>query len=166
MRQLAIIRLKIGIMKYVSFLFIVFLVSCSENYTHKEISRDFPQNRWQKDGSRKFDFVISDTVPNYKFDILLTHIENSQYDLIPLQINLIDPQKNVTTEQVLVRIKDSTGNDLGDCVGDYCDVEVTVLQNKRLNKGKYSLQIQNKFPGNYLPNVIALGVLISESEAE
>lgn len=154
-------------MKYISFLLLLFVtISCSENYTHKEISRDFPQNRWQKNSIKKFDFFISDTIPSYDFEVLLTHIENSPYDLVPVQIDVIDPQQLVTSEQVLLRIKDSTGNDLGDCVGDYCDVEVKALTKQRLKKGKYSVSVQSKFPGSYLPNVIAVGVLISESLPE
>lgn len=154
-------------MKFFSFLIIIALtVSCSEHYTHKEISRDFPQNRWQKNSIKKFDFIISDTTPNYDFEVLLTHIENSPYDLIPIKIDITDPQQFVTSEQVLLRIKDSTGNDVGDCVGDYCDVEVKALTKQHLKKGKYSVSVQSNFPGSYLPNVIAVGVLISESLPE
>ncbi len=145
---------------------IVLMTSCSDNHIHKEIDRNFPNNRWQKATIKSFDFVIHDSLPQYDFKILLTHVADSQYDLIPVEISLIAPDKSVIKEQILIRIKDADGKDLGDCVGDYCDVETVALLKMKLAEGKYIVRLKNNFPGSYLPNVIGLGIELTESLPE
>ena len=154
-------------MKYYSLVILtILMISCSDNHVHKEIDRDFPNNQWQKSKVKSFNFIIHDSLPSYDFKVLLTHVADLQYDLISLEINVIGPDKSIITEQILIRIKDSSGNDIGDCVGDYCDVETTALSKKRLIQGKYTVTLKNNFPGGYLPNIIALGIEISESTSE
>ena len=151
---------------YILLIFIVLITSCSDNHIHKEIDRDFPNNRWQKSTVKSFDFIIHDSLPSYDIKSLLTHVEGSQWERSPVEINVIAPDKSVITEQVLLRIKDADGKDAGDCVGDYCDMETLALQKVKLVEGKYIVRLKNNFPSNYLPNVIGLGIEISESLPE
>ncbi len=142
------------------------MVSCSDNHIHKEIDRDFPNNRWQKSKTKTFNFIIHDSLPQYDFKIMLTHVADLQYDLIPIEIIVIAPDKSTFSEQLLIRMKDTEGKDVGNCVGDYCDVETVALSKKKLMQGNYIVRLNNKFPGAYLPNIIALGIEISESPSE
>lgn len=148
------------------FILLMTLFSCGQEYVYKEISRDFPQNRWAKENSKVYDITIDESNQNYDLNVLFSHIKDSPYDLIPLKLEIKGSNDFLISEHVLVRIKDSVGNDSGDCTGDYCDVAVVAIQNQPLQKGEYTVIIQNKFPGSYLPNVIAVGISLSKSLPE
>lgn len=148
-------------MRYLNLMIIFLFISCSE-HIHKEMDRDFPNNQWKKNTVKTFDFIVHDTIPNYDLTVLFTHIAHSPYDLIPLEIKVTSPNQNVVSENILIRVKDSLGNNLGDCVGDYCDIETLALTNLKFGLGKHTVKIKQHFPGSYLPNVIALGVETTE----
>lgn len=58
-----------------------------------------------------------------------------------------------------INLKDGMAKDLSDCMGDICDIEITVKELK-LAKGNYKITVQNRFAHAYVPNVLALGIRI------
>ncbi len=142
------------------------LLSCDGNKIYKQVDRDFDNNRWLKSDVRKFEFEITNAVQSYDLVMHFSHVAGFQFDLIPIQISMQGPEQPQHQEQFLLRIKDTGGNDRGDCLGDYCDLEQTLFEKQNLAAGKYEISLKNNFPREYLPNVLGVGIEVRKSEAE
>ncbi|MBF6608082.1 MAG: hypothetical protein ITG00_05030 [Flavobacterium sp.] len=151
-------------MKNVIFILLgLVLVSCNDSSVFKELDKDFTDNRWLKSDIREFKFEISDTLQAYDMTLLFSHVAGFQFDLIPIRISMTANDEKYS-ENFLLRTKDLQGNDSGDCIGDYCDIEQIVFKGLKLAPGNYTVNIGHDFPNDYLPNVLGLGIEIKKSE--
>ncbi|SHJ49137.1 gliding motility-associated lipoprotein GldH [Flavobacterium haoranii] len=144
------------------FIIVLFLglVSCNSSNTVDIFQKDFKENRWSKNDLKRLTFSIEETA-NYDIDLHLGHIYEYQFDVIPLQVTLFKDEQILFQETIDVKVKEN-GKDLGECVGDICDLYAVLKQDYNLDKGLYSLQIENKFDREYLPNVLGIGVRIKK----
>lgn len=154
-------------MKYLKFsaaFAFLLLVACDKNNVYSKFDKDFDDNRWLQTDVRTYDFEI--TAASQSYDLLLdfSHIAGFQFNNIPIEVTLTNPDQTPTTQTVLLQIIDAEGKELGDCDGDYCDILQPVFKNKKLAAGKYHVAIANKFNGPYLPNVLGFGIKVNLSE--
>ena len=47
---------------------------------------------------------------------------------------------------------------------DYCDITQVMFTDKKMLAGKYSVEVSQLFKGDYLPNVLGVGVQVSTSK--
>jgi len=135
------------------------LVACTK-FTLSKTIEDFPGNRWEKKNTQAFDFEIKDDM-DADIAILFSHVDDPQYDKVPLEVTIEDPSGQKEKIAVMLRLKDESGKDLSDCVGDVCDLTTVIKEAVPLKKGKYIITLQNTFSQHeYIPNVLALGVSI------
>ncbi|MBD3724416.1 MAG: hypothetical protein IE891_06455 [Flavobacteriaceae bacterium] len=144
------------------FIIVLFLglLSCNSNNTVDIFQKDFKENRWSKNDLKRLTFSIEET-SNYDIDLHLGHIYDYQFDSVPLQVTLFKDEQILFQETIDVKVKEN-GKDLGECVGDICDLYAVLKQDYNLDKGLYSLQIENKFDREYLPNILGIGVRIKK----
>ena len=83
---------------------------------------------------------------------------------MPLEVEITTPDGKVETLPVVMKLIDESGNDIGDCSGDICDVFQTIKTFDTLEKGKYKISIKSKFDGPYLPNALGVGILIERKK--
>ncbi len=140
----------------VVFLFIFFNVQCSDKNKKTII---FDDNRWQK--SEKVNFTFNNpTEDNLKsLDVSLSYVYGSQFSEIPLEIQITSPLNKVEKFPLVIKIFDKEKNELGNCMGDYCDIKKNILEDYNFTEiGDYEINVLNKFNNNYLPNIFSVGV--------
>ncbi|GEP49893.1 hypothetical protein FNO01nite_05650 [Flavobacterium noncentrifugens] len=140
------------------------LCSCNKNRVYNKFDRDFKDNRWLKTDVRTFDFTISDGNQNYDLLFDFSHVDEFVFNNIPIKMEIANPDGSFTTENFLLKITDANGKGLGDCSGDYCDLQQAVLENTKLAAGKYKVSISNGFTNDYLPNVLGIGIVVNRSK--
>lgn len=142
---------------------LVFMVSCDKNQVYHKLDEDFPENRWQNNVVKEFEFDIEDASPSYDFVLLFSHVSDYQFSSVPVKIRIESPSRKAENIAVDLKIKEDNGKDIADCAGDYCDLKYTFKTKTVLEKGKYKVYIGHSFKGPYLPNVIALGLNVEKS---
>ena len=151
------------IIRVVAVLMLVALSSCEQNRVYNKFEKNFKENRWQKTDIRTYEFEIVQGATQYNMDLHFSHIFGYQFPSVPLTITIENPDKTVTTKNINLEITDENGKDKGDCAGDICDLYATVFEGESLPVGKYKVAISHQFQGEFLPNILGLGIEVYAS---
>lgn len=149
------------IIRVVAVLMLVALSSCDQNRVYNKFDKNFKENRWQKTDVRTYEFEIVQGATPYNMDLHFAHIFGYQFPSVPLVVTIENPDKSITTKNIQLNILDENGKDKGDCAGDICDLYVTVFEGESLPVGKYKVAISHQFQGEFLPNILGLGIEVT-----
>ncbi|ESU29075.1 hypothetical protein FLJC2902T_11120 [Flavobacterium limnosediminis JC2902] len=140
------------------------LVSCNKADIYSKLDKDFSDNRWGQTDAKTYNFTITDDTKSYDLIFRFSHVYDYQFASVPLDFTITDPSGKKENFTVDLKIKDSSGKELGDCLGDICDLQFKIKEKTRLIKGNYKLTVSNTFPGPYLPNVLGVGLDVATVE--
>jgi len=150
------------------FIFSIFafllLISCSEKTDYKKFIKLPEDHRWLKSDSKIFEFTIDDDTKLYDVTFEFSHIYDYQFASVPIKIDVKNPSGEEEFHNIDFNIKDSKGKPLADCGGDICDMSMNVIEKTKLLKGKYQIKVGHDFNGPYLPNVIGVGIKVTQSK--
>lgn len=149
-------------MRKISVLVLLLLIACNQNVVVDELNRDLTNNRWQQADDKVFEFAIEQE-GEYQLELHLAHIYDFQFEQVPVGVYLSEEKQILLGEELVVSFKDDDGKDLGDCVGDICDLYVAVSSKIKLSEGKYKVVVQNRFKGAYLPNMLGVGIRVKKT---
>jgi len=152
-------------LKFISPLLAIFLlISCSEKTDYKKFIKLPEDHRWLKSDSKIFEFTIDDDTKLYDVTFEFSHIYDYQFASVPIKIDVKNPSGEEEFHNIDFNIKDSKGKPLADCGGDICDMSMNVIEKTKLLKGKYQIKVSHNFNGPYLPNVIGVGIKVTQSK--
>lgn len=145
-------------------LFVFILVSCDDTIKSNDFYRDFKDNRWAFNHEVKFDINLSE---GDELWLHFGHIYDYDYNMIPIELELSRPENSLEKTALLekitlieeLKLKNRSGEDAGDCLGDICDFYQKV-NIESLEAGRYNLVLRNKSDLPYLPNVLGIGYQI------
>lgn len=137
--------------------------SCNQSGVYDRFDSDFTENRWLKNDAKTYEFTIDDDTRLYDIVFTFSHVYGYQFDKVPLRFELTLPGGQTVQRAIDLPIKDAKGHDLGDCSGDYCDLDYVLENQKALKKGTYKITVSHAFEGPYLPNVLGIGLRVGES---
>lgn len=139
-------------------LLFVIMFSCDKHVQSSDFYKDFEDNRWAFNHEIEFDFTISQ---GDELWLHFGHIYDYDYDMLPIELEITrkegDFSKIISQEKL--KIKNRSGGDAGDCLGDICDVYQKV-DISDLQQGNYHMIMRNKSDLPYLPNVLGVGYQI------
>lgn len=150
--------------KFILFALVFVLTSCNKNEVYNEFNRDFTDNRWESKDVKSFEFENMQSEGVCELKLHFGHISGFQFKEVPLEVEISSPDGKVETLPVVMKLIDESGNDIGDCSGDICDVFQTIKTFDILEKGKYKVAVKSKFEGPYLPNALGFGILIERKK--
>jgi len=143
---------------------ILVFISCNDKKIFSEHKTDFKSNQWQKNDVKLFDIAIDDESKNYDVTLSISHVFDYQFDKVPVTISIKNPKGETEIMNIDLIIKDATGKDKGDCLGDICDLKQTFKTNTKLIKGNYVISVAHTFNNSYLSNISSLGLDVTLSE--
>ncbi len=118
-------------------------------------------NRWYQSEVLSLNYNNAKEGNSKSLYIDLSYLYGSQFSEIPLDVYIITPLHQIYKYPVVIELIDDQQNELGDCVGDYCDMKKVILENQIFSeKGIYKINVLNNFNNNYLPNIISVGIEI------
>ena len=150
--------------KFILFALVFVLTSCNKNEVYDEFNRDFTDNRWESKDVKSFEFENMQSEGVCELKLHFEHISGFQFKEVALEVEITSPDGKVETLPVVMKLIDESGNDIGDCSGDICDVFQTIKTFDTLEKGKYKISIKSKFDGPYLPNALGVGILVERKK--
>ncbi|KIX22343.1 hypothetical protein SY27_00325 [Flavobacterium sp. 316] len=148
--------------KHLFFLVFLFLLSCDKDIVYSKFYSDFKENRWLTKEVKSFDFLIKNNESKVDLILHLGHVYDFQFQSVPFNVIIFYPDGKKESIPINLKIKDENGKDLADCSGDICDLYFTIKEKMALQKGKYKVEIKNNFSGDYLPNVLGVGIKVKK----
>ncbi len=140
----------------------VLFVSCYPKYVFNDFNSDFDSNRWNSNEEVTFEFDNSKDIDTCSVNLHVGHIYDFQFANVPMEVTIVSPDGSNEKFELDVKFKDESGNDLGQCSGEVCDLYTPIISKTRLTKGKYKFIVKNKFPSPFLPNILGVGILIEK----
>ncbi|KAF2519789.1 gliding motility lipoprotein GldH [Flavobacterium salilacus subsp. salilacus] len=150
--------------KFVFLLPLLLLFSCNKTTLFTKTIDDFDNNRWQKSEVKTFEFDIKKDVENADIKLIFSHTFDPQYERVPLELTIQSPDGVKDNMFLNLQLKDGSGNSISDCAGDICDLEMNLKEEMKMLAGKYIITVENKFEGEYIPNVLALGIMVENED--
>jgi len=118
---------------------------------------------WAYADSVRFAFHIPSTEQAYDYVLSLEHAENFPYQNFYVQLHTGFPSGKRRTEQVSLQMAGDFGEWYGDCGGETCRQEITILQNARFKAtGDYHLTVEQHSRDTLLQGIGAVGLKIVE----
>ncbi|RZJ72450.1 hypothetical protein [Flavobacterium sp.] len=150
-------------MKRVALLLLTFLaISCSEKSLYSETDKSFDENRWQKSDIKVYEFEIAQAATPYEMDVFMSYVYGAQFAKIPMIAEVTYPDGQMSSVTFDFVTKTDSGEEKGDCSGDFCDLDQKIDLPKPLVRGKYKVRLMHNFNNEYLPNVLALGLRVNQ----
>jgi len=130
--------------------------------TNKQSAQlSFPKNRWYQYQVLSLDFTPISPNKSHVIQLNFSYGHGYQFSEIPVEVYITSPLHQVEKIPVTLRLLDDDHNELGDCVGDYCDLKLIIKDNYQFTEsGNYKIQVLNSFDHNYLPNVLSVSVQV------
>ncbi len=139
------------------------LISCNSSTVYSKLDKNFDKNRWMTSDIKTYDFKIEDDSIPYNLVFKFSHVYNYNFPSIVINYNIADESGVSNDYTAEIKIKDYSGKDLGDCAGDICDVSQIIQDKIKFKKGSYKVTIINNYFGEYLPNVLAVGLEVEKA---
>jgi len=149
--------------KNIFLLFALFFVviSCNKLEVYNQFDDGFAENRWQENDVKTYDFTIDDDSKLYNITFRFSHVYDYQFNSIPINFTIVNPNGEKQIKQIDLQIKDTSGKELAECSGDFCDLNYMLEENVKLSKGNYKIMVSHAFQGPYLPNVLGVGLKVA-----
>ena len=142
--------------------FSLLLMSC-DKAVYKSYQTDLVGNRWQKNDVKTYNFEIKES-GTYDLMVDFSHVYGTQFPALPLKVVMVNPDQTRKTADYTLELRNSEGEELGDCSGDYCDLREPVFSNLQLAAGNYQVSVANDFQFDFVPNVLGIGIRVVKSK--
>ena len=136
----------------------IMCIQCTNKHTTQ---LDFPKNRWYQSDVLSLDF--NNTSPNelHSVQFNISYVHGFQFSEIPLEVYITSPLHQISKKSFSLQLLDENTNEIGDCVGDYCDLKSIIIKDyKFLDQGVYKIKVMHTFNHNYLPNVLSASLQV------
>lgn len=149
-------------MKRLVGLLVLVLMSCNKDVVSSNFKKDFDNNRWLLNQRVDFDIEVAN---NEDLWFHFSHVYGDVFKEISVDVTVTEKSSGneIAHSEEIILLKDENGKDLGDCVGDVCDI-YQKINIPNLEKGTYKLSFKNTKSAPYLPNVLGVGYLLKKKK--
>lgn len=142
------------------------LSSCDKARLFEE-NQQINNNSWDYKDAKTFVTEISDTSQNYNLYVNVRHSFQFEWRNAWVNIKTIFPDGKTFDKRVNLVLSEPDGHWYGDCLGDNCDLQVSIQNNAFFpQNGKYTFIITQDMRVNPLPFVKSVGMRIEKAGAE
>lgn len=146
---------------------ILLFSSCNPNRIYEE-NIEIPKNVWDKNFKTTYQVNITDTTQLYRLSVNVRHTNFFQFSNLWITIYTIFPDGKTLSKRVELPLSDKEGKWHGECLGDICDVNISIQEKTLFNQiGKHTFvfeQIMRNKSLNLdeLPGIMAMGLLVEK----
>lgn len=142
------------------------LSSCDKARLFEE-NQQINNNSWDYKDAKTFVTEINDTSQNYNLYVNVRHSFQFEWRNAWVNIKTIFPDGKTFDKRVNLVLSEPDGHWYGDCLGDNCDLQLSIQNNAFFpQKGKYTFIITQDMRVNPLPFVKSIGMRIEKAGAE
>lgn len=143
--------------KIILIICLAFMYSCKDTSIYNETKPNFENNRWLVSSKTEFNFELNQS-NDVDFYLNIAHVFGSENKNFKVNVVLSKKEGNdIVYKQIPITLTEKN------CMGDMCDSTLKLLEGQRLEKGTYSLTIEPVFNAPFVPNIISIGVKITNT---
>ncbi|CAN5420570.1 hypothetical protein BH09BAC1_BH09BAC1_00660 [soil metagenome] len=143
----------------------VLLSGCDDPNRVFEVSKDLPNQVWNKDHMVDFEFDIEDTVQRYNIIVNVRHTNFYEKSNLWVMVYTTYPDATEQEQRLELSLADENGEWFGKCTGDICDIQQFIQQNVMFNQiGTYKLKFEQIMRMDDLKDVLAFGLRVEKVE--
>jgi gliding motility-associated lipoprotein GldH len=155
--------LKIKTLLSIIFISGLILSACNNKKVYKEI-HNMPNKSWTKDNIVTFKPELEGNKQKHHIKLLLRHIYGFALTEFQVFTEMITPSGEVISKNITVEVMNDSREYNSECLGDYCDLEVTVFNDYIFKEtGTYTFKFEHQAGLNPLPYVLDVGLLIEKT---
>ncbi len=141
------------------------LSACSSNAVMEE-QQQIKENNWDYADSKTFTAQITDTVQHYNIYVSVRHGFNFEWRNMWVKIETTFPDGKTYERRVNLLLSDADGVWHGDCLGDNCDMLISIQDNAFFPQtGKYTFKVSQDMRVNPLPHIKTIGMRLEKYTA-
>ena len=152
-------------------IFAAFVLLVGFTLTSCDRARIFEQNqpikdyKWDYADAKTFVVEIKDTTQHYNLSVNVRHSFQFDWRNAWVKITTTFPDGQSFDKRVNLVLSEPDGHWIGDCLGDNCDMQVSIQQNAIFPKvGKYTFKIAQDMRVNPLTAVKSVGLRVEKSQ--
>lgn len=137
---------------------LMLLISCDSSVVFKEYKK-FDDLVWKSDVIPEF--VVDVTNDTMKYDIFLAFRYAQGFPVADMKVSVTESKPNGETEMypVIFKVREDDGSYIGDGSGDIWDIEYKFKDNVLLQKGQYTISLEQEI-AEKLPMVMEVGIVL------
>lgn len=148
-------------------LFGFLLSSCSSEKTVFEEYKKFEKLSWNRFDVLSFQMDVEDIDQNYDLFIHLRHFPGFPHKEMLVNLTIYSPAGDMRSTDYTLRLKDSEGESLSNCMGDYCDLLIPLRSDFSFYEpGIAKFDVENKYSKVDLPGIIEIGFIVKQASEE
>ncbi|MCD4665750.1 MAG: gliding motility lipoprotein GldH [Bacteroidales bacterium] len=137
--------------------------SCSNNKVFQQYHK-FENLSWNRFNYLTFEVPIEETGGEYDILIAIRHLPEIPYKKINISLTINLPYGEMRTANHTLTMKDKEGKNLGNCLGDLCDITIPVRKGfKFAEPGIVKFDIENKYSKMEMPGIMEIGLIIRKA---
>ncbi|MBK8659303.1 MAG: gliding motility lipoprotein GldH [Bacteroidetes bacterium] len=145
---------------------VLLLSSCDQRRVMEE-NQDVQDYQWNYSDTKVFTAEIQDTTTQYNIYVNLRHAFQFEWRNLWVNIETTFPNGKVYERRVNLLLSEPDGHWYGDCLGDNCDIQVSIQQNAFFPlTGKYTFKITQDMRVNPLPYIKSVGMRVERVQPE
>ncbi len=146
---------------FVAVLFVSY--SCIQKKVFEEYKK-FDKISWYRFNFLEFEVPIEELEIPYDIYILMRHLPEFPHKQLPINFTIYSPSGEMRSSDQILELNDKNGNSLSKCLGDFCDVSISVRKEYIFSEpGSFKFIIENKWKKVDLPGIMEVGLLIKKS---
>lgn len=139
---------------------------CNDKQVYKEIHK-MPNKSWTKENTLTFKPEIKEPGQKHNIKVLLRHIYGFALTEFNIHSVIETPSGKLIEKTITAEVMDEKREYNSECLGDYCDLEVTVYKGFTFDEaGTYTFKFTQQANLNPLPYVLDIGLLIEKTNGD
>lgn len=132
-----------------------------------EVNQQIAGYKWDYADAKTFEADISDTTSHYNLYINVRHSFQFDWRNVWVKIQTTFPDGKSQEKRVNLILSEPDGHWFGDCLGDNCDMQVSIQQNAIFPEvGKYKFSIAQDMRVNPLVKIKSVGLRIEKAQKQ
>ena len=130
-----------------------------------EQNQQIANYKWDYADAKTFEADIKDTVAHYNLYINVRHSFQFDWRNAWVKIETTFPDGKSFEKRINLVLSEADGHWLGDCLGDNCDMQLSIQQNAIFPEvGKYKFKITQDMRVNPLDKIKSVGMRIEKNK--
>jgi gliding motility-associated lipoprotein GldH len=132
---------------------------------------DIEKYTWDINNKLSYDVDITDTTQIYRISVNVRHTNFFQFNNMWIMVYTTFPDGKTISQRVELPLADKNGKWYGDCLGDICDLNVSIQEKAYFNQtGKHTFMFEQIMRNKELnierlPGIMAMGLRIDKVAA-
>lgn len=153
--------MKNGIKSMVRFALLALLMtSCDSNRVYKSFEGTARLN-WKKDNVFKYSPNLAEA-SKYNLIVELRHASSIKYGQLAVKIKHTLPSGEEEIKDYMLQLRNSSGELLGEAMGDLCDTPCLLEEGIDLEAGQHMYEIQHLMEEDDLSGILEVGLIIDK----